>query len=132
MKTVITVLTAVALFAATVPLRASAMPPLTRTTITNRSDTWAWVTGYDQKGDHASGGAFCIAPGQEIIKEYRSFVARMRFEFTTTNCAHPVYKDLWVGFGAVIRFYLYGNRTEGYRAETAACHGSPTYCAYYR
>lgn len=106
---------------------------MTRTTVNNDSDTWAWVTGYDQDGDHARGGSFCIAPGQEVIKEYHSYVSRMRFEFTSTNCAHPLYKDAWVPFGAVfIRFYLRGNKKDGYSAKFAPCHGTPKYCLHVR
>jgi hypothetical protein len=105
---------------------------LTRTTFTNNSDAWAWVTGYNDKGDHARGGSFCLAPGQEVIKEYSDFVARMRFEFTSSGCSHPVRKDLWVSFGAVIRFYLQGNAAGGYSARTAACHGDTKHCLYYR
>ncbi len=94
-----------------------------RTTFTNQTDTWVWITPYDKSNDH-SGSAFCIGPGQQMTKDYFRTTS-LRFEFTSSSgCSHPLRKDLSRPFNAIVWFYLKGNKNSGYRTEEYACHGT--------
>lgn len=92
------------------------------TYIKNNSDSWVWVTFYNSQ-DNISRPAFCVAPGQERHGEwsrggYGTYSERLRFEMTTTNCAHPRYADLWQNFSGIVRFDITGSHKTGFLGAT--------------
>ncbi len=97
------------------------------TVIKNASDSWVWVTFYNSNGDIGP-PAFCVAPGQTRDGSWRrsggNRLEKLRFEMTTTNCAHPRYADLWQDFSGIVGFDITGSHKTGFHVRRYACHGS--------